>query len=220
MRCKRSGAAHEKLLRCRLKNAIFPLGYLRLNTALGSLRRFFVVYKQEKQVGKKTRSDSKRVECFQMTKTSIYSEEIINTICKEMASGKSLNAICKRDDMPCIATVMNWLVKAEMGDERFCGLLEKYLRAREAQADVIFDECLEIADDNLGDFHLDKDGKLVVDGDHIQRAKLRVDTRMRMAGKLKPKKYGDKQQFDIELRDKATQEQRDAAVAAALSADG
>lgn len=127
-----------------------------------------------------------------MGRPSIYSEELTDIICEELAGGKSLNAICKREDMPCIATVMNWLVKAEMGDEQFAGLLEKYLRARDAQADVIFDECLEIADDKLGDYRLDPEKGLIVDGDHIQRAKLRVDTRMRMAGKLKPKKYGDK----------------------------
>jgi len=47
------------------------------------------------------------------------------------------------------------------------------------QADYLFDECLDIADG----------AKDLVE---IQRARLRIDARKWMAGKLAPKKYGDK----------------------------
>jgi hypothetical protein len=63
------------------------------------------------------------------------------------------------------------------------------VRAREAQADAIFDECLDIADDGSNDF-MGEDEKY--NGDAVARSKLRVDTRKWMAGKLAPKKYGDK----------------------------
>jgi len=103
-----------------------------------------------------------------------------------------------------MTTVMNWLVKAEKGEPEFTGFLESYLRAREAQADVIFDECLEIADDCTDDvIFLTEDneegesGRPAIKHSAIARAKLRIDTRMRMAGKLKPKKYGDKVQTEI-----------------------
>ncbi len=60
------------------------------------------------------------------------------------------------------------------------------------QADALFDEALEIADDASGDWTVDKDGKKGVDHENIQRSRLRVDTRKWAAGKMAPKKYGDK----------------------------
>ncbi len=60
------------------------------------------------------------------------------------------------------------------------------------QADALFDEALEIADDASGDWTADKDGKKTLDHEHVQRSRLRVDTRKWAAGKLAPKRYGDK----------------------------
>ncbi len=60
------------------------------------------------------------------------------------------------------------------------------------QADALFDEALEIADDAAGDVTTDKDGKETVNHENIQRSRLRVDTRKWAAGKLAPKRYGDK----------------------------
>ncbi len=62
------------------------------------------------------------------------------------------------------------------------------------QADALFDEALEIADDASGDWTADKDGKKTLDHEHVQRSRLRVDTRKWAAGKLAPKRYGDKLQ--------------------------
>ncbi len=103
--------------------------------------------------------------------------------------GKSLRSICKQDEMPSQQTVFNWLLK---GGEFF----EQYARAREVQADLLFDEMLDIADDGTNDYveRQNKDGStyMAVDHDHINRSRLRVDTRKWMAGKLAPKKYGEK----------------------------
>ncbi len=62
------------------------------------------------------------------------------------------------------------------------------------QADSLFDEALEIADATSGDWSTDKDGKKTLDHEHVQRSRLRVDTRKWAAGKLAPKRYGDKLQ--------------------------
>lgn len=70
---------------------------------------------------------------------------------------------------------------------------EKYARARESQADVLFDEILAIADSQEGDVYI-KDGVEFTNHDVINRARLRVDARKWMAGKLRPKVYGDKLQ--------------------------
>ena len=59
------------------------------------------------------------------------------------------------------------------------------------QADALFDEALEIADEASGDWTTDKNGKLALDHEHVQRSRLRVDTRKWTAAKLAPKRYGD-----------------------------
>ena len=69
---------------------------------------------------------------------------------------------------------------------------EQYARAREAQADKLAEEALQIADDGHSDTYVDGDGNVKTDTEVIQRSKLRVDTRKWLASKMAPKKYGDK----------------------------
>jgi hypothetical protein len=61
-------------------------------------------------------------------------------------------------------------------------------RAREAQADKLFKECLEIADRN-------KDSE--ESATRVQRDRLRIDTRKWAAARLAPKKYGDHISHDV-----------------------
>jgi hypothetical protein len=123
-----------------------------------------------------------------------FSPELFDTICEDIAGGQSLVAICKSADMPSYTSVMNWLGNATLDAEH--KLVEKYARAREAQADYLAYESLDIADDASNDW-MERNGKndapgWVLNGEHVQRSKLRVDQRRWMAGKLAPKKYGDK----------------------------
>lgn len=124
-----------------------------------------------------------------MGRPSDYSPEIADTICERLANKESLRKICLDDDMPAQSTVFRWL--AAHAEFR-----EQYAYAREAQADVLFDETLDIADDGTNDFttKTNTDGSTyeAVNHEHIARSKLRVDTRKWMAGKLAPKKYGHK----------------------------
>lgn len=69
---------------------------------------------------------------------------------------------------------------------------DRYARAREAQADHIFEEILRIADDATNDMIDDGEGGKRLDTEHVQRSKLRIEARKWMAGKLRPKVYGDK----------------------------
>lgn len=117
---------------------------------------------------------------------SIFSDEIAIAICSRLSDGESLRKICCDDGMPGQTTVYRWLMERE--DFR-----EQYACARELQADTLFDEILDIADDGSNDFVADGDGGEAVNHEHIQRSKLRIDSRKWMAGKLRPKKYGDKQ---------------------------
>lgn len=120
-----------------------------------------------------------------------FSDVIADRICDALADARSLRSICCEPDMPSQSTVFRWLA-----DERRGAFREQYARAREAQADALFDEMLDIADDGTNDWMERKreDGSTdeVVNHEHISRSKLRVDARKWMAGKLSPKKYGEK----------------------------
>ncbi len=109
-----------------------------------------------------------------------WTQEIEAEIFQRVASGKSIRAALDDDWLPSWATVNKRLA----ADPEFAA---RYARAREEQADKIFDECLEIAD------QYDQAAEKLEGGtDHINRARLRIDTRKWMAGKLRPKVYGDK----------------------------
>jgi hypothetical protein len=59
---------------------------------------------------------------------------------------------------------------------------DQYARAREEQADKLFREIIEIADDASGDYVTTSDGKRIVDHENIQRS------RKWAAARLAPKK--------------------------------
>ena len=120
---------------------------------------------------------------------SSFTDEKADTICDRLASGESLVAICASDEMPSTVTVFRWLA----ANESFrC----KYARAREAQADVLFDEILDIADEKSRDTIKGKSGEDIPDNEWISRSRLRIDARKWMAGKLRPKVYGDKLELE------------------------
>jgi hypothetical protein len=63
--------------------------------------------------------------------------------------------------------------------------------------DAMAEECLDIADNAGNDWmeRLDAEGIPVgwqVNGENIQRSKLRIETRLKLLAKFNPKKYGDK----------------------------
>lgn len=124
-----------------------------------------------------------------MSRPSEYSTEKADYICGQLADGKSLRTICRQEDMPSMPTVFKWLRERPE-------FLAQYARAREDQADAFAEEISEIADDGTNDWMEThgKDGSTgwVLNGEHIQRSRLRVDARKWIASKLKPKKYGDK----------------------------
>jgi hypothetical protein len=96
--------------------------------------------------------------------------------------------------MPGMTTVFRWLAQ----HEEFRGM---YAAARQAQADYLAEELLEIADDARNDWveRRREDGTIVtvLNGENIQRSRVRIDTRKWLLAKLQPKKYGDVQQTQL-----------------------
>jgi hypothetical protein len=118
---------------------------------------------------------------------SLFTAELAAAICERISLGESLRSICRDEKMPDRATVFRWLSQ----DEAF---RDQYARSREEQAETLAEELLEIADDATNDWmerNADDNAGWVANGEHIQRSRLRVDTRKWIASKLLPKKYGD-----------------------------
>ncbi len=118
-----------------------------------------------------------------------YTPEIAQTICGQMIEGLSLREICRAEDMPARSTVHLWLNKFEE-------FSDQYARAMDLRCDFWADEILEISDDGTNDWveRKLKDGstKIVFDGEHVMRSKLRSDNRKWLMSKMVPKKWGDK----------------------------
>ena len=102
-------------------------------------------------------------------RTLEYSQEVADAICERLVNGESMRTICKDEDMPAVSTVFRWLTMVP-------AFSEQYARARDEQADTLADEILAIADT----------------AEDAQKARLQVDVRKWYAGKLRPKKYGEK----------------------------
>ena len=113
-------------------------------------------------------------------------DELADEICEWLAEGKSLRSWANQEGKPSAALVCKWL--ADDANARF---REQYARAREIQADALFDDCLDIAD-------LNASGGLT--SEDIQLRRVRIDTRKWMAGKLRPKVYGDRIDIDQTVR--------------------
>lgn len=118
---------------------------------------------------------------------SKYSQELADKLCEGLALGKSLRTVCKSDDMPSVVTVFSWMRKHPE-------FLNQYTRAKEESADAMADEMLDISDNGSNDWMQVHKGNYEgwqVNGEAIQRSRLRVETRKWLMAKMKPKKYGD-----------------------------
>jgi len=125
---------------------------------------------------------------------SDYTAETADRICERMVEGESLISICRDDDMPSRTSVFRWL----QSNEEF---RDKYARADEFRGEMLAHEILQISDDGTNDWmerrsEAEKgagvDSGWVLNGEHVQRSKLRIDTRKWYASKVAAKKYGDK----------------------------
>lgn len=139
---------------------------------------------------------------------STFTQEIADHICEELStSSKSLRTICEKDGMPTVRTILSWLSEGDKPEApaHFTAFLHNYVRAREAQADFLAEEIIEIADDGSNDFMTVGKGDKTYEVENKEvtnRSRLRVDARKWIASKLKPKKYGEK--VDVEHSGKVT----------------
>lgn len=120
---------------------------------------------------------------------TLYTKEIANRICEELATGKSLRAICAADEeLPAENTVRGWA----MDDVQ--GFFAQYARARDLGLDAMADEVIEIADTTQEGVKtkITDEGEETTHADMIEHRKLRFQARQWYLSKLAPKRYGDR----------------------------
>ena len=127
---------------------------------------------------------------------TIYSIEIAMEICDTISSStKGIKRLClENENWPCPDTIFRW----RKSNKDFS---DQYAHAKQLQIEALVDEILEIADNSIDDYVDSAEGKMIIDHEHIQRAKLRIDTRKWLASKLVPKIYGDRMQTDLTVDD-------------------
>ena len=99
---------------------------------------------------------------------TIYSLKLARSICERLADGVPMIAICAGHDMPTRQTVRVWETKKP----DFSAMI---LEARKSGADALAEQCLAIAENVHGD---------------VGRDRVRISTRMWLASKLAPRRYG------------------------------
>lgn len=120
-----------------------------------------------------------------------YTPEMVKLICQRVATHDcGLNRLCEMyDDMPTKVNINIWR-------RTYPEFRTLYAQAKCEQIEFLTEDILDIADDGTNDWmeHYDKNNDCIswrVNGEHIQRSRVRIDTRKWLASKLAPKIYGD-----------------------------
>ena len=122
-----------------------------------------------------------------------YNAKVASQICEQLAEGMTLRAICRQPGMPAESTVRQW---ASHDRE---GFYAHYARARDIGLDAMADELMDICDNASNDW-MEREGEnsqgWILNGEHVNRSRLRVDTRKWYLSKLAPKRYGDRKHLE------------------------
>ncbi len=123
-----------------------------------------------------------------MARPTIFTQELADKICEQLADGKSMRTVCKQEDMPAMSSVFKWLREHD-------GFSEQYAKAKDESADAMAEDLLDIADTPvMGEIKTIKpDGSVEIKQDEmLGHRRLQVDARKWLMAKMKPKKYGEK----------------------------
>lgn len=112
-------------------------------------------------------------------------DAVLERIYAEVASGRSLNSVLRNDEgLPAPTTFWRWHMESE-------DIRDNLARARMNGVEKHMDECVDIADDSANDYVDGADGP-TYNPESVQRAKLRIETRLKLAQMMAPRKYGPK----------------------------
>ncbi len=117
-------------------------------------------------------------------------ERIVDHVCEQIAQKRPLYKVLAEDEgMPSSSTFVGWSIADD-------DVASKVARARERAATAYLDEIIEIADDDNADCYVETrdDGTKYakIDGEAIQRSKVRIYAREKYAQMIAPRQYGAK----------------------------
>jgi transposase-like protein len=107
-----------------------------------------------------------------------FAPEKGDLICDRIAQGETLRRICRDPGMPDRHTVRDWRRAHPEFDAQ-------YAQARIDQAEVYFDDVIDLADETAGE------------PSEVQAAKLRVDSRKWVLARMDRGKYGDQSSLNL-----------------------
>ena len=111
--------------------------------------------------------------------------EVEERIIDGLSNGTALRVLCREEGMPAWRTVYDWM-------NADADLAARVERARDLGFEALAEDILDIADNT----------KAI--GDHVQLAKMRIDTRLKLLACWSPKRYGTKQTLDVGNKDGET----------------
>lgn len=111
--------------------------------------------------------------------------EVEERIIEGLTDGVPLRVLCRQDDIPSWRTVYDWI----NADPSFAS---RVAYARDLGFEAIAEDILDIADDTPAI------------SEHVQRSKMRIDTRLKLLACWSPKRYGNKQTVDVGNKENET----------------
>lgn len=115
---------------------------------------------------------------------TLFRPEIVERILNRLEDGENLPLICASPGMPRVRTVYDWA-------DNNSDFSQKLARAMSILAEKYASETIEISDDQSGDWvwKQNRDGSdySAFDHEHVQRSKLRIETRKWYASILDPR---------------------------------
>lgn len=124
-----------------------------------------------------------------MGRKSAYTQQLADEIIADISKGVPLMEICRREHMPETVSVYRW---CEANPE----FASRFARARAEGFDAIAQDCVKIADDASQDVIDDGKGGRMQNSVAAARARLRVETRLKLLAKWDPKRYGERLQVE------------------------
>jgi hypothetical protein len=103
----------------------------------------------------------------------------VEWVCDRLIDGRSVRAVARELDASATA-ILKWL-------DRDPARMQQYQLARQAQADALVDELIDLADEPVP---VGPDGRM--DSAAVNDKRLRIDTRKWIASKFRPGSYGDR----------------------------
>lgn len=132
---------------------------------------------------------------------TVMTEEVKQEMLRRLADGETLTAICRDDHMPVRSTV-NYLMSQETPEA--IAFSNAYMRARVQGMQAMADDLLEISDNASNDWMEKNDPDnpgYDLNGEHVQRSRLRVDSRKFLMAKIAPHVFGDKTSVEVSGKD-------------------